>query len=210
MCAAHRDGHEPGSHPLWLLQPSQRAGGLQKRLLDDVVELCRVAHQAIDNAGQIARMAPVEGREGGLVGLPRALDERRVADAFRDGAEHRKQLAQHHGDLVRRGAPFGQRSVIEAFLRSRTSAAEPLIAYRLNWKGENFYTGNRLAIFVSSGEPFRRYVNERRLASPWLHVALETQRLGSLRAELGLVKALDVLTTPAESDKISLVRVQLY
>ncbi len=117
-------------------------------------------------------------------------------------------LGQHY--LVQLGAPFGQRRVIEAFQRSRTSASEPLVAYQLNWKGENFYTGNRLAIFVSSGEAFRRYVDERRRESPWLHVALETQRLRSLRAELGTVKALDVLTTPAESDKISLVRVQLY
>jgi hypothetical protein len=117
-------------------------------------------------------------------------------------------LGQHY--LVQLGAPFGQRRVIEAFQRSRTSPSEPLVAYQLNWKGENFYTGNHLAIFVSSGEAFRRYVNERRRERPTLHVVLETQRLLTLRAELGPVKGLDVLTTPSESDKISLVRVQLY
>ncbi len=31
----------------------------------------------------------------------------------------------------------------------------PLVAYQLNWKGENFYTGNNVAIFISSGAPLR-------------------------------------------------------
>lgn len=37
-----------------------------------------------------------------------------------------------------------------------------------------------------------------------------SRRLPALRAELGDVKSVDVLTGRAESDKICLVRVQLY
>jgi 4-amino-4-deoxy-L-arabinose transferase-like glycosyltransferase len=115
-------------------------------------------------------------------------------------------LGQHY--LVQLAPSFGQRHVIEAFYRNRASADEPLIAYQLNWKGENFYTGNHLAIFVKSGARFRRYVRERREKSPVLHVVLETRRLRALRAVLGQVKAVDMLTTRAESDKICLVRVR--
>jgi 4-amino-4-deoxy-L-arabinose transferase-like glycosyltransferase len=111
--------------------------------------------------------------------------------------------------LPQLGPSFGQRQVIEAFYRDRTSVSEPLIAYRLNWKGENFYTGNHLAIFVSSGKALQRYLRERRETNPVLHVVLETQRLKRLRTELGDVQAFDVLTDRQQSDKISLVRVRL-
>jgi 4-amino-4-deoxy-L-arabinose transferase-like glycosyltransferase len=110
--------------------------------------------------------------------------------------------------LAQLAPSFGQRHVIEAFYRHRTSADEALVAYQMNWKGESFYTGNHLAIFVSSGARFRRYVSERRKRGPLLYVVLETQRLPRLRAELGTVRAVDVLTERAESDKVSLVRVR--
>jgi 4-amino-4-deoxy-L-arabinose transferase-like glycosyltransferase len=116
-------------------------------------------------------------------------------------------LGQHY--LPRLGSSFGQRAVIEAFQRDRTSIAEPLIAYRLNWKGENFYTGNHTAIFVSSGKALQRYLRRRRTSEPVLHVVLETARLSALRAELGAVHSLDVLTDRLDSDKICLVRVRL-
>ena len=117
-------------------------------------------------------------------------------------------LAQHY--LVKLGPSFGQRHVIEAFYRERASAAEPLIAYQLNWKGENFYTGNRLAIFVSSGKPLHDYIQGRRSAGDTvLHFVLETPRLARLRAELGPVRGFTVLTGRQQSDKICLVRVEL-
>jgi hypothetical protein len=117
-------------------------------------------------------------------------------------------LAQHY--LVKVGPYFGQRQVIEAFYRDRASATEPLIAYQLNWKGENFYTGNRLAIFVSSGKPLHAYIQGRRSAGDTvLHIVLETRRLSALRAELGPVQNLTVLTDRQQSDKICLVRVEL-
>jgi hypothetical protein len=70
--------------------------------------------------------------------------------------------------------------------------------------------GNRLAIFVASGKAFRRYVRERRNEGAVLHIVLETRRLSTLRAELADVASFDVLSTPAQSDKICLVRAVLY
>ena len=115
-------------------------------------------------------------------------------------------LGQHY--LVRLGPYFGQRHVIEAFHRERTHPAEPLVAYRLNWKGENFYTGNHLAIFVSGGAALRKYVREQPRGGV-LHVVLETSRLAALRAELGPTRHVEVLTDRRASDKICLVRVEL-
>jgi hypothetical protein len=115
-------------------------------------------------------------------------------------------LAHHY--LLEVAPHFGQRHVIEAFYRSRASPDEPLIAYRLNWKGENFYTGNRLAIFVSSGKAMRRYLSERRGGEPVLHFVLERSRVAALRAELGPVESFEVLTDRAASDPFCLVRVR--
>jgi hypothetical protein len=52
-------------------------------------------------------------------------------------------------------------------------------------------------------------VRRRRKSEPVLHVVLETSRLDALRAELGAVGSLDVLTSRFDSDKICLVRVRL-
>ncbi len=49
---------------------------------------------------------------------------------------------------------WGQHEVIEAYYRDRKSPEEALVAYQMNWKGENFYTGNHIPAFVSS----RRHV----------------------------------------------------
>jgi hypothetical protein len=43
---------------------------------------------------------------------------------------------------------WGQRELIDRYYATRKSSAEPLVAWQMNWKGENFYTGNRVAVFV--------------------------------------------------------------
>jgi 4-amino-4-deoxy-L-arabinose transferase-like glycosyltransferase len=116
-------------------------------------------------------------------------------------------LGQHY--LVKLGPYFGQRHVIEAYYRDRSRSAEPLIAYQLNWKGENFYTGNHLAIFISGGAALRNYVREQRRVGKVLHFVLERQRLSALRGELGPTRHFEVLTDRQTSDKVCLVRVQL-
>ena len=47
---------------------------------------------------------------------------------------------------------WGQRDLVEAYYRARGSEADPLAAFNLNWKGENFYTGNRVAVFPAGGK----------------------------------------------------------
>ena len=40
---------------------------------------------------------------------------------------------------------------VVAYYRSRGASTAPLVAYQLNWKGENYYTGNNVALFIASG-----------------------------------------------------------
>ena len=105
---------------------------------------------------------------------------------------------------------FGQREVIAEFVRRRSNATEPLIAYQMNWKGENFYTGNRLAIFVSSGPPLHAYLESRRAAGEReIYAIAEHGRIPSLQKELEPVERFERLTDPLLNDKFVLVRALL-
>lgn len=42
---------------------------------------------------------------------------------------------------------WGQRPLFEAYYRDRRTVKEPLVAFEMNWKGENFYSGGRLIEF---------------------------------------------------------------
>ncbi len=53
--------------------------------------------------------------------------------------------------LVSVSPHWGQRETILAYYAARKGPEEPFVAYQMNWKGENFYTGNRMPAFVSSG-----------------------------------------------------------
>lgn len=53
-------------------------------------------------------------------------------------------LDVYMGDL---GPHWGQRGLFERYYENRVSADERLVAWQLNWKGENFYTGNACYIF---------------------------------------------------------------
>ena len=44
---------------------------------------------------------------------------------------------------------WGQRELIEAYYRARKGPQEPLVAWQMNWKGENLYSGNRVSVFVN-------------------------------------------------------------
>ena len=111
--------------------------------------------------------------------------------------------------LPRASRHYGQRELIVRYLEERRAAKGPLIAYQMNWKGENFYTGGELAIFVDSGKSFRDYVAERKKRGERVfYVLVPTPRVGGLRTELRNAKALEVLTDDTFHNKFSLVRVR--
>lgn len=103
------------------------------------------------------------------------------------------------------GNDGGQREVVAAWVRERSSG--PLVAYQLNWKGENFYSGNDVAIFISSGAPMKTYLARR--PDKTVYFVTERGRVGSLRSELGAVRSFAEITGPEVSHEFTLVRAEL-
>ena len=102
---------------------------------------------------------------------------------------------------------FGQRDTSLRYYLESTKSPGPLVAYQMNWKGENFYNGNQIAIFSDSGKPFRDWLAKRKKqGQKTFYIVLLTNRFSSLQTELGETKSLDALTTPQENNKFVLYR----
>ncbi len=105
---------------------------------------------------------------------------------------------------------FGQREVILAYYQTRQGPEEPIVAYQMNWKGENFYTGNRLPAFVSTGAKFKKWLKaQRKAGTKVLFFVSEHGRVGTLKSELGGGFRARTLTDKALNNKFALVRVEL-
>jgi hypothetical protein len=105
---------------------------------------------------------------------------------------------------------WGQRETVMQYYKRRANRHEWLVAYQMNWKGENIYTGNRVPAFVATGEKFRSWVAaQRSSANPVLFFTAEHSRLNSLKNEVGKFRRFDVLTDKTLNNKFALVRVEL-
>jgi 4-amino-4-deoxy-L-arabinose transferase-like glycosyltransferase len=105
---------------------------------------------------------------------------------------------------------FGQRELLLAYYEARHGPQEPVVAYQMNWKGENFYTGNRLPAFVSTGAKFKSWLKARRRAGTRvIYFISEHGRVGTLKSELGPGFRTTVLTDKRLNNKFALVRAEL-
>ena len=105
---------------------------------------------------------------------------------------------------------FGQRELVLAYYQRRHGPEEPLAAYQMNWKGENFYTGNRLPAFVSTGAKFKKWLKgQRKAGTKVIYFVSEHGRIGTLKSELGAGFRVQALTDKALNNKFALVRVEL-
>jgi 4-amino-4-deoxy-L-arabinose transferase-like glycosyltransferase len=108
--------------------------------------------------------------------------------------------------LVDLAPHWGQREIIERYYELR-EPGEHIIAWQMNWKGENFYTGNAVYTFVDLDtrplvEWTRQHPGER------VFVVLEHSRVGSLRSTIHGATVTPV-TTEREDNKFGVVLVQL-
>ncbi|MBX3216518.1 MAG: glycosyltransferase family 39 protein [Labilithrix sp.] len=104
---------------------------------------------------------------------------------------------------------WGQHEVIEAYYRDRASPEERIVAYQMNWKGENFYTGNRIPAFVSSGANFQTWLKkEREKGTKVMYFVTEHSRTSGLRSEVA-GKSYKEITDKALCNKFILVRAEL-
>jgi 4-amino-4-deoxy-L-arabinose transferase-like glycosyltransferase len=102
---------------------------------------------------------------------------------------------------------WSQRDLVHRYYRERKSAADPLVAWQMNWKGENFYSGNRVAVFADlNNKEFTNWVDHNK--GKTAYVLLEHGRLGRLKGLLASRKV-ESLTTERDNNKFVLVRVVL-
>lgn len=105
---------------------------------------------------------------------------------------------------------WGQRETISEYYLRRAGPEEPLVAFQLNWKGENFYTGNNVPAFVSSGKRFTSWVEkEKKKGVGVMFFITEHSRVGTLKRELGSGAKVELLTDKALNDKFVLARAEL-
>ncbi|MGH7435291.1 MAG: hypothetical protein ACRENE_06425, partial [Polyangiaceae bacterium] len=111
--------------------------------------------------------------------------------------------------MEKTGAHWGQHEVIEAYYNSRSSPSEILVAYQMNWKGENFYTGNHVPAFVSTGSTFTTWLKKKRDEGvKVMYFITEHGRLGGLKGEVA-AKSYTEVTDKTLCNKFVLVRAEL-
>jgi 4-amino-4-deoxy-L-arabinose transferase-like glycosyltransferase len=104
---------------------------------------------------------------------------------------------------------WGQRELLEAYYRDRKDASEQVVAYQMNWKGENFYSSNHIPAFVSSGATFTTWLKtQREKGSKVMYFVTEHSRTGGLRSEVG-GKNYKEITDRRVNNKFVLVRAEL-
>jgi 4-amino-4-deoxy-L-arabinose transferase-like glycosyltransferase len=70
-------------------------------------------------------------------------------------------VAQHY--MIQLAPHWTQKHLIEEYYARRKSSSERLVAFQMNWKGENFYTGNRVKVYVSTkNKDFENWLKKHR------------------------------------------------
>jgi hypothetical protein len=111
--------------------------------------------------------------------------------------------------LPRIAPHWGQRELFLAYEEEQVREPGPIVAYQMNWKGENFYRGNHIHAFVSSGRRFQDWVDaEKKAGTRVFYFVTEHKRLRGLKAELGQPRTVDELTGKDLNNKFQLVRVR--
>ena len=68
---------------------------------------------------------------------------------------------QHY--MVELAPHWTQKHLVDEYYRQRNSPLERLVAFQMNWKGENFYTGNRVLVYVSTkNKKFEEWIKKHR------------------------------------------------
>ena len=111
--------------------------------------------------------------------------------------------------MQRTAQHWGQHEIIAAYYADRHSADEQLIAYQMNWKGENFYTGNHVPAFVSTGATFTSWLKKQREAGQKvMYFITEHGRISGLKNEVA-AKSYREVTDKVLNNKFILVRAEL-
>ncbi|MGO8997502.1 MAG: glycosyltransferase family 39 protein [Polyangiaceae bacterium] len=111
--------------------------------------------------------------------------------------------------MVKTAPHWGQHEAIMAYYASRSSPEEMLVAYQMNWKGENFYTGNHVPAFVSTGSTFTGWLKgQRDKGAKVMYFITEHSRIGGLKGEVQ-AKSYREITDKTLNNKFVVVRAEL-
>lgn len=102
---------------------------------------------------------------------------------------------------------WSQRDLVARYYRERRGADEAFVAWQMNWKGENFYTGNRVAVFVDlDNKKIKTWMDAR--PGKRAFVVLEHKRLDRFKSLAGK-RVVKPLTTERDNNKFVLVEVRM-
>ena len=111
--------------------------------------------------------------------------------------------------MVKVAPHWGQHEILAAYYANRAGPEEPVVAYQMNWKGENFYAGNKIPAFVSSGGAFTSWLKtQKEKGVKVVYFVTEHGRVGGLKGEVQ-GKAYRELTDKTVNNKFVLVRAEL-
>jgi hypothetical protein len=104
---------------------------------------------------------------------------------------------------------WSQRDLIRRYYRERSGPEQPLLAWQMYWRGETFYTGNRVAAFASvKNAEIKSWLALEENRDKTVFVLLEHQRVDRLKTLLA-GRPLELLTRPRDNNKFVLARVEL-
>ncbi|MGB3051232.1 MAG: glycosyltransferase family 39 protein [Polyangiales bacterium] len=102
---------------------------------------------------------------------------------------------------------WGIRDLTQRYYDLRQSRDEPLVAWQMNWKGENFYTGNRVYVFAETdNKRIREWLDDNKGRTAYF--VLEHKRLESFR-KLVPEREVRELSTKRDSNKFLLIELEI-
>ncbi len=111
--------------------------------------------------------------------------------------------------MVKVAPHWGQRELLVRYEVERVAASGQLVAYQMNWKGENFYRGNAVPAFKTTGAKFQNWIDDqRRRGQRTFYFLTEHKRVSALHNELGSPQDFDKLTDEKLNNKFALLRVR--
>lgn len=102
---------------------------------------------------------------------------------------------------------WGQRELVKRYYEERATKQDPLIAWQMNWKGENFYTGNRVHVFTQlDNKRITKWMEQHKGTQAYF--VLEHTRMASFKRLMGK-RPIEELSTLRDNNKFILVRTQI-
>jgi 4-amino-4-deoxy-L-arabinose transferase-like glycosyltransferase len=102
---------------------------------------------------------------------------------------------------------WSQQHLVQRYYAERTGPEQPLLAWQMNWKGENYYSGNRVHVFVElDNKKLLEWVEQNK--GKTVFILLEHGRFDRLKKALS-PRTLTALTTLRDGNKFLLVKTTL-